>query len=46
MKAIGITMIGVGTLIEQNNDNKWIRFLEIMIVLLGVYVQNLELWYT
>jgi len=45
MEALGITMICVGTLIEQHNDNKWIRFLGIIIVVSGVYVQNWESLY-
>ena len=45
MRILGVTMVCIGTLIEQNNDNRWIRFCGIIVVVLGVYVQNLESLY-
>ena len=40
MRILGATIVCLGTLIEQNNDNRLIRFLGIIVVVFGVYVQN------
>ena len=45
MRILGLAMIIAGTFFNQRYDNKIIKFISIIGVISGVYVQNWNRWY-